>query len=127
VNSGSCSDGGGGRRCSSRAATGRRWRSENDGPMGKGGGGMDEMRGVGGGCKSRERRGGDVDGEPRAWHPWEELARGEGRRAIAILAVIMATARAAARTRSLRILPMCGGKRQERIEKMPTRGEDGPL
>jgi hypothetical protein len=63
--------------------------------------------------KSRERRGGDVDvdGEPRAWRGLEELARGEGRRAIANAAVTTATARAAAWTRSLRILPTCSGKR----------------
>ncbi len=51
MNSGSCWDGGGGRRCLSRAATGNRWRSRNDGLMGKGGGGMGKMRGVGGGRK----------------------------------------------------------------------------
>jgi hypothetical protein len=55
------------------------------------------------------------------------LACGEGQQAIAIAAVTMATARAAARTRSSRILPTCGGKRRERIETMPTRGEDDPL
>jgi hypothetical protein len=49
VNSGSRWDGSGGKRCSSRAAMGRRWRSRNDGPMGKGGGGTDETQGVGGG------------------------------------------------------------------------------
>jgi hypothetical protein len=59
MNSGSRRDGGGGRRCSSRAATGRRWRSGNDGPMGKGGGGTDKTRGVGGGreIKGEEGRG----------------------------------------------------------------------
>ncbi len=77
--------------------------------------------------KSRERRGRDFDGEPCAWRCPEELARGDGRRAIAILVVTMATARAAAQTRSSQILPTCGGKRQERIEMMPTRGEDDPL
>jgi hypothetical protein len=51
VNSGSRWDGSGGRRCSSQAATERRWRSRNDGPMGKGGGGTDERQGVGGGRK----------------------------------------------------------------------------
>ncbi len=127
MNSGSRRDGSGGRRCLSRAAMGRRWRSGKDGPMGKGGGGMDEMRGVGGGGKSRERRGRDVNGEPRAWHCREELARGEGWRAIAIAVVIMATMRAAAWTRSSRISPTCGGKRQERIKTMPTRGEDDYL
>jgi hypothetical protein len=71
--------------------------------------------------------GGDVDGEPCAWHHWEELARGEGRQAIAIAAVTTAMARAVARTRSSRILPTCGRKRQERIKTMPTRGEDNPL
>jgi hypothetical protein len=124
VNSGSCLDGSGGRRCLSRAVTGRRWRSGNDGPMGKGGRGTNETRGVGGG---RERRGGDVDGEPRAQRCREELTRGEGRRAIAIAVVIMATARAAAWTISSWISPTCGGKRRERIETMPTRGEDDPL
>ncbi len=129
MNSGSRRDGSGGRRCSSWAATGRRWRSGNDGPMGKGGGGTDETRGVGGGreIKGEERRGGDVDGEPRARRRREELARGEGRRAIAIAAVITVMARAAARTRCSRISPTCGGKRRERIETMPTRGEDDPL
>ena len=77
--------------------------------------------------KSRERRGGDVDGEPSARHRREELARGEGRRAIAIAAVITATARAVARKRSSRISPTCGGKRQEKIKMMLTRGEDDPL
>jgi hypothetical protein len=43
--------------------------------------------------KSRERRGGDVDGEPHACHRKEELACEEGRWAIAIAAVITATAR----------------------------------
>jgi hypothetical protein len=43
----------------------------------------------------------DVDGEPRAWRCWEELARGEGQQAIAIMAVITATTWAAARTESL--------------------------
>ncbi len=59
MNSGSPRDGGGGRRCSSRAAMGRRWRSGNDGPMGRGGGGTDETRGVGGGreIKGEEGRG----------------------------------------------------------------------
>ncbi len=59
MNSGSCQDGGGGRRCLSRAAMGRRWRSRNDGPMGKGGGGPDKMQGVGGGreIKGEEGRG----------------------------------------------------------------------
>jgi hypothetical protein len=60
--------------------------------------------------KSREKRGGNVDGEPCAWRCWEELADGEGRRAIAIAAVITTLTRAVARTRSLRILPTCGGK-----------------
>jgi hypothetical protein len=45
--------------------------------------------------KIRERRGKDGDGEPCAWCCWEELVRGEGRRAIA--AVAMASARATAR------------------------------
>jgi hypothetical protein len=57
VNSGSCRDGGGGRRCLSRAATGRRWRSGNNGPMGKGGGGTDETRGVGGGSEIKGEEG----------------------------------------------------------------------
>jgi hypothetical protein len=59
VNSGSCQDGGGGRRrrCLSQAATGRRWRSRNDGPMGKGRGGMDETQRVGGGCKIKGEEG----------------------------------------------------------------------
>jgi hypothetical protein len=46
--------------------------------------------------RSRERRGGDVDGEPYAQRRQEELARGEGRQAIAIAAVITAMARVAA-------------------------------
>ncbi len=61
--------------------------------------------------KSRERRGRDVDGEPHACHRKEELGCEEGRRAIAIAAVITARARAAAQTRSLRISPTCHGKR----------------
>ncbi len=77
--------------------------------------------------KSRERRGRDVDGEPRARHRREELARGEGQRAIAIAAVITTTARAVAQKRSWRILPTFGGKRRERIKTTPTRGEDNPL
>jgi hypothetical protein len=57
VKSGSPWDGSGGRRCLSRAAMGRRWRSGNDGPMGKGGGGTDETQGVGGGCKIKGEEG----------------------------------------------------------------------
>jgi hypothetical protein len=57
VNSGSCQDGGGGRRCSSLAPMGRRLRSGNDGPMGKGGGGTDETQGVGGGYKIKGEEG----------------------------------------------------------------------
>jgi hypothetical protein len=57
VNSGSHLYGSGGRRCSSWAVTGRRWRSGNDGPMGKGGGGTDEMRGVGEGRKIKGEEG----------------------------------------------------------------------
>jgi hypothetical protein len=57
VNSGSRRDGGGGRKWSSRAATGRRWRSKNDGPMGKGGGGMDKTQGVGGGREIKREEG----------------------------------------------------------------------
>ncbi len=75
--------------------------------------------------KSREMRGGDGNGEPCARR--EELARGEGRRAIAISVVATASARAAARTRSSRISPTCGENRRERIKTMPTRGEDNPL
>jgi hypothetical protein len=74
-----------------------------------------------------KRRGGDGNGEPCAWHRQEKLSRGEGRQAIAIAAVTMARARAVARSRSSRILPMCGRKRQERIKTMPARGEDDPL
>ncbi len=111
MNSSSCWDGGGGRRCLSRAAMGRRWRSRNNGPMGKGGGGADKTQGVGGGRKIKGDRGGDVNGEPCAWRCWEELAHGEGQQAIAIAAMIVAMARAAARTRSSQILPTCGGNR----------------
>jgi hypothetical protein len=57
VNSSSLWDGGGGRRCLSRAATERRWRRGNDGPMGKGGGGTDETQGVGGGRKIKGEEG----------------------------------------------------------------------
>jgi hypothetical protein len=57
VKSGSRWDGGGGRRYLSQAAMGRRWRSGNDGPMGKGGGRMDEKRGVGGGCNIKGEEG----------------------------------------------------------------------
>jgi hypothetical protein len=57
VNSGSRWYGSGGRRCLSRAATGRRWRSGNDGPMGKGGGGTDKTQGVGGGRKIKGEEG----------------------------------------------------------------------
>ncbi len=57
MNSGSHRDGGGKRRCLLWAATGRRWRSGNDGPMGKGGGGMDEAQEVGGGCKIKGEEG----------------------------------------------------------------------
>jgi hypothetical protein len=78
-------------------------------------------------AKSRERRGGDVDGEPHAWHQWEELARGEGWQGITVAVVIMATTRAAARTRSSWISPTCNRKRQERIEMMLMRGEDDLL
>ncbi len=100
MNSGSRQDGGGGRRCSLRAPTVRRWRSKNNGPMGKGGGGTDEMQGVGGGRKVKGEKGRNVDGEPHAWRRWKEVARGEGRQAIAIAVFTTATARAAARTRS---------------------------
>jgi hypothetical protein len=87
--------------------------------------------GLGVGCRGEERprtrRGGDGNGEPCARCCWEELACGEGQWAIAITAVETALARAAARTRSSLILPTCGGMRRERIETMPTRGEDNPL
>jgi len=86
---------------------------------------------LGVGCHGEEcpwtRRGGDGNGEHCARCCWEELACGEGRWAIAITAVATALARAAAQMRSLPILPMCGGTRRERIETMPTRGEDDPL
>ncbi len=57
MNSGSHRDGGKGRRCLSWAATGRRWRRWNDGPMGKGGGGTDKTQGVGGGRKIKGEEG----------------------------------------------------------------------
>ncbi len=57
MNSGSCWDGGGGRRCLPWAAMGRGWRSGNNGPMGKGGGGTDETQGVGGGRKIKGEEG----------------------------------------------------------------------
>jgi hypothetical protein len=57
VNSSSRQDGSGGRRCSSQAATGRRWRSGNNGPMGMGGEGTDKTQGVGGGCKIKGEEG----------------------------------------------------------------------
>ncbi len=128
MNSSSCQDGSGGRRCSSWAPMGRRWRSRNNGPMGKGGGGMDEMRGVGGGRKIR--------GEERQGCQW-------GASCLASLGGTCSWRGVASncncggdngndkgggtRTRSLRISPMCGGKRRERIEMMPKRWEDNPL
>ncbi len=46
-----------GKEMLSRAATGRRWRIGNDGPMGKGGGGTDDMQVVGGGREIRGEEG----------------------------------------------------------------------
>jgi hypothetical protein len=119
VNSGSRRDGGEGRRCLSRAPMGRRWRSGNDG-------------------QGRRRNGRDARSRRRTQN------QGRGGVGMAMGSLVLGVVgrnllmekgggrlrsrrRRRQRTRSSRISPTCGGKRQERIETMPRRGEDDPL
>ncbi len=122
VNGSGHRDGGGGRRYSSRAPTGRRWRSGNDG-RGRRRNGRD--------TRSRRTRN---QGRGGAGWQWGAPCSASSRRNllleggggdIAIAAAATSTARAAAQMRSLRIADV-RRKETRGIKTIPRKGEDDP-